>query len=214
MLITSKIIRKIASAFIATPILLLSNQLLASSAEKVDASNLDFGIGYKTYFMALPSQVSSSEDDDNNQFPALAFIVSDDFNEYLSINFEAAKGLSDASSGYDFVVQDIDINETYTAELDYSFSIIAKLRLLSNTLLRPYLLLGGNAAAISYDYQQTVADEIIDESSETLTSTGINYGAGLELATAHNVDFSFSYENISHFKYDTYALSFDAVWNF
>jgi len=182
--------------------------------KKVDASNLDFGIGYKAYFMALPSQVSSSEDDDSNQFPALALIVSDNFNEYLSIHFEAAKGLSDASSGYDFVVQDVNINETYTAELDYSFSIIAKLRLLSNTLLRPYLLLGGNAAAISYDYQQTVADEIIDESSETLTSTGINYGAGLELVTAHNVDFSFSYENVTHFKYDTYALSFDAVWNF
>lgn len=214
MLIIRKVISKIATTFLIAPTLLLSNQLFASSNEKVDASNLDFGIGYKTYFIALPSQVSSSEDDDNNQFPALAFIVSDDFNEYLSINFEAAKGLSDASSGYDFVVQDIDINETYTAELDYSLSINAKFRLLANTLLRPYLLLGGNAAAISYDYQQAVAEEITDESSETLTSTGLSYGAGIELSTAHNVDLSLSYENISHFKYDTYALSFDAVWNF
>ena len=210
--IIRKAIKKIASVSILASTLFFSNQILASSVEKVDASNLDFGIGYKTYSMALPSQVSSSENDDNNQIPALAFIVSDDFNEYLSINFEAAKGLSDASSGYDF--EGSGINETYTAELDYSLSITAKFRLLENTLLRPYLLLGGNAAAISYDYQQTVVEEITDESSETLTSTGINYGAGIELITAHNVDLSLSYENVTHFKYDTHALSFDAVWNF
>jgi len=208
------IIRKIASAVIIAPTLFLSQPLLANSIEKVDASNLDFGMGYQSYSIALPSQVSSDDEAAFNQFPALAFIVSNDFNEYLSINFEAAKGLSDASSGYDFVLQGTDISETYTAELDYSLSITAKFRLLKNTLLRPYVLLGGNAAAISYDYQQTVSEEITDESSETLTSTGIKYGAGIELITAHNVDLSLSYEIISHFKYDTDALSFDVVWSF
>jgi hypothetical protein len=207
-------IRQITTAFLATPLLLLSNQLLANSIEKIDASNLDMGIAYKTYSIALPSQVVASEDDDNNQFPALAFIVKDDLNEYFSISFEAAKGLSDGSSGYDFTVEDIDINERYTAQLDYSFSVTGKLRLLADTMLRPYLLLGGNAAAISYDYQQTVADEITDESSETLTSTGVHYGAGLELVTDHNLELSLSYENIAHFKYDIYALSLAATWSF
>ena len=205
-------LRLIASALLITPVLFAHHQAVASPVHKVDASNLEFGLAYKTYSMALPSQVSSRENDDNNQFPALAFIVSDDFNKYLSINFEVAKGLSDSSSGYDF--EGTGISESYSAELDYSLSVTAKFRLLDNTLLRPYLLLGGNASAVSYDYQQSEANIVKDTSSETLTSTGLNYGAGLELITAHNVDLSFSYEKVSHFKYDTSVLSFDAVWSF
>lgn len=207
-----KILRLIANALIVPSALLAHNQVLASSVDKVDASNLEFGLAYKTYDMALPSQVSSSESDDHNQIPALAIIISDDFNKYLSINFEAAKGLSDSSSGYDF--EGTEIRESYSTELDYSLSVTAKFRLLDNTLLRPYLLLGGNAAAVSYDYQQSAANVITDMSSETLTSTGVIYGAGLELITAHKVDLSLSYEKVSHFKYDTSVVSFDAVWSF
>ena len=196
------------------PFLLLSNQVLAGSAEHANADNLDFGIAYKYYSMDLPSRVSSSEDDNANQFSALALIVTDDLTEYVSISFEAAKGIADANSSYDFTVEDIDIGEDYTAQLDYSISVTAKFRLLADTILRPYVLLGGNAAAISYDYQQKVAEVITDEDSETLTSTGITYGAGIELVTDHDIELSLSYENISHFKYDSYALSFEVIFGF
>lgn len=111
-----KILRLIARALIITPIFIAHHQAFASPDNKVDASNLEFGLAYKTYSMALPYQESSRE-----------------------------------------------IEDTF---------------------------------------------------SETLTSTGLNYGVGLELITAHNVDLSLSYEKLSHFKYDTSVLSFDAIWSF
>jgi opacity protein-like surface antigen len=167
--------------------------------------------------MDLPSRVSTSEDDDANEFAALALIATDDVNEYMSIRFEAAKGIADSRSGYDFTIDalnPIDINETYTTQLDYSLSVTAKFRLLANKALSPFLLLGGNASAISYDYEQTIEGAITDEDSETLTSSGLLYGAGFEWVTDENVELSLSYENLSHFKYDVYALSFDVVFDF
>ncbi len=211
MLITRNIstILIIASAVTS---LLVSRSVYAGSVQKVDASQLNFGLAYKNYSMALPSQVSSKISDDHNQFSALALIVSDDFNEFLTLNFEAAKGLSNSTSGYNF--EGTGIRENYTTELDYSLSVQAKFRLLENTLFRPYLLLGANAAAVSYDYQQRAAELVTESTSETLTSTGLSYGAGIEFITAHNVNLSLSYEQISHFKYDTSAVSFDAIWKF
>lgn len=201
------------SCFIA-PFLLLSQPALAGSIEHVSGDTLDFGIAYKRYSIALPSRVSSNEDDDANQFSALALIASDDINQYLSFSFEAAKGIADTSSGYDFNTMGIEIDERYNAQLEYSLSVTAKFRLLAETLISPYVIFGGNAAAISYDYQQHVAGVITDEDSETLTSTGLHYGAGIELVTDHDLALSLSYENLSHFKYDTYALSFEATFDF
>jgi len=71
-----------------------------------------------------------------------------------------------------------------------------------------------NASAISYDYQEKTADVTTDEESDTFTSTGLIYGAGLELITDHNLKLSLTYEMISHFKYDTDALSFEATFEF
>ena len=200
-----------------TSFLLISQSVFADSAKHISADSLDFGIAYKRYSVDLPSQVSAREDDDANEFSALALIVTDDLNEYLSIRFEAAKSLEDASSGYHFPINTfdpLDINETYTAGLDYSLSVMAKFRLVTKTALRPFLLLGGNTSAISYDYEQIVGGVITDKESETLTSGGILYGAGFEWVTDDNVELSLSYENLSHFKYDVYAFSFDVIFDF
>jgi opacity protein-like surface antigen len=191
-----------------TSFLLISHSVLADSAKHVSAGSLDFGIAYKRYSMDLPSRVATSEDDDANEFAALALIATDDVNKYMSIRFEAAKGIADSRSGYNFTIDalnPIDINETYTTQLDYSLSVTAKFRLLANKSLSPFLLLGGNASAISYDYEQTIDGTITAEDSETLTSSGLLYGAGFEWVMDENVELSLSYENLSHFKYDVYA---------
>jgi opacity protein-like surface antigen len=201
-----------------TSFLLVANSALADSDTRKGPNSLDLGIGYKQYAMNLPSRVSASKNDDTNKFPALALIATDDINEYVSIRFEVTKGLEDARSGYDFSIDapinPIKIKETYTAELDYSLSVAAKFSLLTNSPIQPFLILGGNTSAVSYDYEQTLSESITDEESKTLTSSGIMYGAGLEWITYDNIELLLSYENLSHFKYDAYALSFNIIFEF
>ncbi len=126
-----------------TSFLIVASSALANSDTRKAPNSLDLGIGYKLYAMNLPSRVSASKNDDTNKFPALALIATDDINEYVSIRFEVAKGLEDASSGYDFSIDapinPIKIKETYTAELDYSLSVAAKFSLLTNSPIRPSL---------------------------------------------------------------------------
>jgi opacity protein-like surface antigen len=124
---------------------------------------------------------------------AFSLSLEDDINDYVTLHFEAAKSYSDDN-----------------IELDYSFGLLGKIHPLGKNTLSPFLLLGASTTAVSYDYISinTTGIEII---SDTQTSSGIQYGAGLEYAVVDDLKLSLTYEELPHIKYNTNVITFEVV---
>lgn len=195
------------------PTLLITALSLISTNSFAEAQpfNLDIGIAHKAYSIDIPSQIANSSEEYTHYAPAIGLSIEDEFNEYFSFQFEVAKGYESEKTSAENFSNGTTTSEVFDTQLDYSLSVMGKIRPLGIKTLSPVLLLGATTTSISYDYQQSINNVINKDYTETETSSAIQYGVGFELHAADDLNLSISYVDLSRLKLKSSVINFEAV---
>lgn len=173
--------------------------------------DLDLGLAHKAYSIDIPSRIDSNSKNTTTNISAFGLSAKKEFNEYFSFQFEFAKGYTTDESSSLFISDGDIAVESFETQLDYSIGIMGKILPLGHKTLSPILLIGANTTSISYDYRERTDGTVKNDISETETSSAIQYGIGLEIDAADDLDISLSYIDLSNLKLETYLLNFEAV---
>ncbi len=183
----------------------------ANSFAEAQPFDLDIGIAHKAYSIDIPSQVANHSKEYTHYLPAIGLSIEDEFSEYFSFQFEVAKGYESEKTSAAIISNETTTEEVFDAQLDYSLSVMGKIRPLGIKTLSPVLLLGVTTTAISYDYQQSIDSIIKKDETETETSSAIQYGFGLEFHAADDLNLSLSYVDLSNLKFKSSVINIEAV---
>lgn len=170
-----------------------------------------FGIAHKTYRIDQPFDATDGRERSNN-VPVIAISLSERLNDHASVHIELAKGYSQANASYNYKAY-VNLHRTqvsgdYSTKLDYSATAFVKLRLFGRKTFSPFVTLGMNSSAISYDFDNTDATAA-KELDGKQTSSGASFGAGIELNVVKDADITLSYRKLPHHKEDVHVGSFE-----
>jgi opacity protein-like surface antigen len=198
------------------PLLLITTLTFISinATAETQPFDLDIGIAHKAYSIEIPSRNANNSNDTTSNVSAFGLSVEEELTEYFSLQFEIAKGYKTDESNSLFISDGVITAESYETQLDYSVSIMGKIRPLGIKTLSPVLLIGATTTSISYDYQKIVGTTIESDITKTETSSSIQYGFGLEFRAADDLNLSISYVDLSKLKLKSSVINLEAVIKF
>lgn len=195
------------------PLLLITALPLISANAIAEAqpAAFDVGLAHKAYSIDIPSPFADNSKVTTSNISAFGLLVEEEINQYFTVQFEIAKGYTTDDTSSLFISDGSTVAETFETQLDYSIGMMGKILPLGIKTLSPIILIGATTTSISYDYLRIKDNAIDADKSKTETSSGIQYGLGIEYNAADDLDISLTYVDLSNLKYDAYTVNFELV---